>query len=305
MTAEAPRPRRPRLNTVREVCQEYIDRTVSAKGGKLGWETIKTRLVNFMADKGDITLDDLIADDLEKWIEEHPAWKSSWTKKNAAGAIKTAFEWALKKGLIGGHPFRGVSYSQGDRIEPMSEKDFRRILSDASPEFRRVLLFLWWTGCRPLELCSLKWSFIDIEKAVAVLREHKTAHSRKDRLPRVIVLSEKAIRLLTWLLDDQSTGEEYVFLNRKGKPWNRYDLTTRLRRARVRMGLPVSVKLYGCRHSFGTRMAVAGVDLKTLSTLMGHASTTMSEHYIHMAQETEHLHENLEKGLAGKKDKPR
>jgi integrase len=261
----------------------------------------------FIAAKGDISMDDLIADDLEKFIEDHPAWKSGWTRLGAARTIKRPFSWAWNKGLIDRHPLKCVTYEQGERMKPMSETDFRLLLRETSAEVRRALLFMWWTGCRPCEMAALEWSFIDIEKGVAILHKHKTAKSRKDRAARIIVLPDKALRLLTWMLDDQRTEQTHVFLNRIGTPWNRRSLNLRIYRMRKRIGLPNDVKLYGTRHSFGTRMALAGIELKTLSTLMGHTTTRMSEHYIHMAQETEHLHEALEKTLAhnkGKKDTP-
>ena len=67
---------------------------------------------------------------------------------------------------------------------------------------------------------------------------------------------------------------------------------------RERIGLPRGNNLYGCRHAFGKRLAMAGVELKTLATLMGHTKTTMTEHYIDIANEHEHLRRELEKGNA-------
>lgn len=51
----------------------------------------------------------------------------------------------------------------------------------------------------------------------------------------------------------------------------------------------MDAKLYGLRHAFGTNAIVNGVDIKTLSVLMGHESTRMTEHYLHLASRSEHL----------------
>jgi integrase len=216
--------------------------------------------------------------------------------------VKRAFAWAWNKGLIEHHPLRSVSYPNGPRGEAMTEQQFRHLLRGSAALMRRVLLFLWWTGCRPGELCKLQWKFIDVEKGIAILRVHKTARSRKDRAPRIIVLPEKAIRLLCWLLSNQRENEAYVFLNSLGNPWNRNSLGLRVFRLKKSGRVPMGVKMVGTRHSFGTRLAVAGVDLKTLSTLMGHTTTIMSEHYIHMANQTDHLRDALEK-LSRKKNR--
>jgi integrase/recombinase XerD len=81
----------------------------------------------------------------------------------------------------------------------------------------------------------------------------------------------------------------FVFLNHRGTPWNRSSLSLRMQRARRKAGIPEEVKLYGLRHGFGTRSIVKGVDLKTLSELMGHSTTRMTEHYLHLAGQREHL----------------
>jgi integrase len=301
----APSSGRRRLGTVADVIDEFLSRTKENQKGRI-WDTHRTVLADFKAAKGLVAVDDLICDDLEKFIEDHPAWKSAWTKKRVAQTVKRAFSWCWLKGLIDRHPFKGVSYQQGERGKPMSEEHFRMLLRDTTAEFRRVLLFLWWTGCRPGELCALEWGFIDTERQVAVLEKHKTARSRKDRAPRIICLPEKAIRLLAWLART-TLDQTHVFLNNCGRPWDRNSLGLRMYRMRQRLGIPVGVKLHGCRHSFATRLLLAGTELKTTSVLMGHTSTKMCEHYVHIAGETKYLLDALEKGLAnrtGKKKTP-
>ncbi len=289
-------PGRRRLKSVADVINEFLSRTKEMQKGRI-WDTHQVVLAEFVAAKGLVAVDDLIGDDLEKFIEDHAGWKSSWTKKRVAQTVKRAFSWCWLRGLIDRHPFKGVNYQQGERGKPMSEEHFRMLLRDTTPEFRRVLLFLWWTGCRPGELSALQWSFIDVKRSVAVLHSHKTAHSRKDRAPRIICLPEKAIRLLAWL-GRTTLDQAHVFLNAYGRPWDRRSLGLRMYRLRQRLGIPVGVKLYGTRSSFATRLCMAGVELKTLATIMGHTSTKMCEHYTHIAGQTEHLLNALEKGLA-------
>ena len=40
-------------------------------------------------------------------------------------------------------------------------------------------------------------------------------------------------------------------------------------------------RLYDLRHTFGSRAAMAGVDLPTLKELMGHSTITMTMRYVH------------------------
>jgi integrase len=46
-------------------------------------------------------------------------------------------------------------------------------------------------------------------------------------------------------------------------------------------GIKTGFRLYDFRHTFGSRSAMAGVDLATLKELMGHSSITMTMRYVH------------------------
>jgi site-specific recombinase XerD len=73
------------------------------------------------------------------------------------------------------------------------------------------------------------------------------------------------------------------------------NLSLRMQRARAKAGIPDDAKLYGLRHAFGTRAILNGVDIKTLAELLGHTSTRMSEHYVHIAGKVPHLLEAMRK----------
>lgn len=49
--------------------------------------------------------------------------------------------------------------------------------------------------------------------------------------------------------------------------------------------LKLDVRIYDFRHTFGSRMAMAGVDLPTLKELMGHSTIAMTMKYIHPTPE--------------------
>jgi integrase len=288
-------PRRARLTTVSEVCQEYLNRVVAGKIGK-GWDGHRLQINQFMSGHGHIDIDDLIPDDLEGWIESHETWKSDWTKLRVASTIKRPFAWAFRKGLIDRHPFGDVNYPPGPRGRPMERSDFLRFIRGADAGFRRVLYFMALTGARPCEVAALEWTAIDAVNGRAILYVHKTARTRKDRAPRVIILPSLAIRLLVWLRR-QRPCSRFVFLNRFGEPWTREAFDLRIWRVRRKLNIPSSVKLYGLRHAWATDLALAGVEMATLAALLGHTTISMAAHYVHVAGQTDHLRSELERGL--------
>jgi integrase len=230
---------------------------------------------------------------LTSWLDAHPRWKSDWTVSHVVAVVKRPFDWACQQGLIAANPFKHVRHRPGQPRRPVTEAEFQALLRGApgrrGRHFRQALIFLRFTGCRPGELARLKWSDIDLENGALVLRAHKTA--RRVRKPRVVPLIPVVIKLLVHLR--KHNAGDHVFVNSLGNPWNRCSLSLRVQRARRRQGIPSDAKLYGVRHRFGTTAIVRGVDIKTLAQLMGHQSTRMTEHYLHLAGERRHLAESM------------
>jgi integrase len=249
---------------------------------------------------------------VETWLAEHPEWKSDWTKAQIVSTVLRPFNWAVKKRLIPGNPFRGIDQPEGEPRRPLTDVEFqlllrhtfvrrkrqaprrrcpsdfrRRLYPSPAARFRQVLIFLRFTGARPGELAVLRWEDIKLDDQVIILRRHKT--SRKTRKPRVIALHPVVVKLLINIKRRGDPGE-HVFLTYRLTPWNRITLGQRLRRARESAGIPPEAKLYGTRHAFGIRSILNGVDIKTLAELMGHSSTRMTEHYLsYLGGQREHL----------------
>jgi integrase len=235
---------------------------------------------------------------LTRWLDDNTQWKSDWTLSTVVATVKRPFDWAVKQELLPANPFKHVNHRPGAPRRPITDAEFQALLRGAlgrrGRHFRQVLIFLRFIGCRPGEMAALKWSDIELDGGAIVLAEHKTA--RKLRKPRVVPLVPVVVSLLIHLRK-HSRGD-FVFLNERGNPWNRCSLSLRIQRCRERQGVPADAKLYGVRHQFGTTAIVRGVDIKTLSHLMGHESTRMTEHYLHLAGEREHLGQSMRRATS-------
>ncbi|MDE2104501.1 MAG: tyrosine-type recombinase/integrase, partial [Patescibacteria group bacterium] len=144
-----------------------------------------------------------------------------------------------------------------------------------------------------------KWTDVDTKQGILVLKEHKTAAATgKDR---VVPLTQGMVRLLMARRREGRIGT-YVFLNSEGSQWKRQALAAWVARARREQGISKDAKIYGLRHRFGTMAIVNGVDIKTLSVLMGHASTKMTEHYTHITSQYEHLASSMRKATRSRRN---
>jgi integrase len=220
---------------------------------------------------------------LTAWLDANPQWQSEWTKAHVVAVVQRPFNWAVRQRLIAVNPFRGASHRKGKSRRPMTDDEFEKLVAAAKgratkkkptpgERFVELMTFLRLSGARTCEAGRLRWSDIDLENAVIVLRRHKTTSMQREPKPRVIPLLHELVGLPIAIRTRQEPGD-HVFRNHRGTPWNRCNLSLRMQRMRARAGVPDDAKLYRLRHAFGTRAVVNGVDIKTLAEIMGHTTT--------------------------------
>jgi site-specific recombinase XerD len=258
---------------------------------------------------------------LTMWLHENRQWASDWTLATVVKIVQRPFNWAARQRIIAANPFQGVTHRQGEPRRAMTGEEFQALLRATgtcrtagwprrrSPKrpsraarFRQVLIFLRYTGARPSEMAGLTWDDVDLDAGVIVLRHHKTSRTQRRARPRVIPIVPVVARLLARIRRQQSAEATRVFLNARGNPWDRSNLSLRMQRLRKRAVLSPDVKLYGVRHQFGTQAIVNGVDIKTLAELMGHTSTRMTEHYCHLAGQRAHLASAMQRAVGRRQD---
>lgn len=284
--------------TIASVIEAYLVHG-AAKLAASSVEAVTPYLQSFAEHYGRRLVVEVRALHVDQWLAAHPTWKSDWTKNLAVRSVKRAFNWAVKEaGILKSNPFTHCSHPTGLPRRDMTVAEFQGILrvtgnkrrcKKMSPgaRFRQVLVFLWHTGARPGEAGRLQWSHIDLDKRRVLLPAHKTRRRQRKPAPRTIVLDDVVIKLLRFLAARREG--EFVFLNHRRRPWSKNGLVQRMIRARAAAGVSDEAKLYGARHAFGSRGVLNGCDLKTLSSLMGHTTTRMTEHYVHLSGQDQHL----------------
>ena len=151
------------------------------------------------------------------------------------------------------------------------------------------------TGLRPSEYCALKWEDVNFERGTLsvvrsidfqpgggwLLEETKTPRSR--RVVRLLpsVLHALAEHKLRQEADRARAGDEwhdtgFVFTNEKGSPVDRHNLANRhFKKLLAEAGLP-QIRLYDLRHTAATLSLSAGIPVKVVSEMLGHASVAMT-----------------------------
>lgn len=198
-----------------------------------------------------------------------------------------------------------VQKKEPDIIDVSSQKRLESLLI-RNPDGTNVgILISLNTGLRIGEVCALKWTDIDFKSAIlhvrsTVARVKNTADGRTTKLIidkpktksslRDIPFSKRLMQVLIPLYETHKS--EYVISDKAGFVSPRtYEY--RFHKVLDECKVP-SVNYHALRHTFATRCIELGVDVKTLSEILGHSSASITLNiYVHSSMERKR--EQLEK----------
>lgn len=147
---------------------------------------------------------------------------------------------------------------------------------------QELIIFALQTGMREDEILSLKWIYVDLDRRTATV-----IRSKNDE-PRTVPLTSVAVQLL--VSKSENRKSDYVFPNEAGRKRGRRNMTRAFDKVVERAGI-VNFTFHDLRHTFATRLAQVGVDLYTISKLLGHKDIKMTQRYAH------HCTASLRRGL--------
>jgi len=197
-------------------------------------------------------------------------------------ALRVMLNFAIRQGHIRSNPFNSVKlFPEGPGMMRVVSHDEQHLyLAAAKPLLRDVAVIMLETGMRPEEVFSIQKGNVHLAERYLFIPKGKSRFARRN-----VLLTDAALDVLRRRLAEAGTRVAYLFPNRRhpGRP-----LTT-MQKAHLEAiadaGISPRFRLYDLRHTFGTRMAMAGVDLPTLKELMGHANISTTMRYVHPTPE--------------------
>jgi integrase len=154
-------------------------------------------------------------------------------------------------------------------IRIVSYEEERIYMDRADPLLRDVSTIIVETGMRPGEIFGVHGEHVNLDKRYIFIPTGKTRFAR-----RTIPLTSRAYEVLGRLW---KSGRLFEGLATNQVVMRRHKELCK------RLGF--DFRLYDFRHTYGSRMAMAGVDLMTLRELMGHSSITITQRYCHPTPE--------------------
>ena len=255
---------------------------------------------------GSIPLADLTSLDLQQFYKhlldggrvdrieakKKPKGLAPKTVRNIHQMIGSAYNLAIEQHLVTKNP------TQGCALPKVEHKEMKTLTADQLSAFFREardsgVYELYYldlaTGLRRGELLGLKWTDVDFQHgALKIQRAISRQNSKVVEAPlktknayRTLPLSADAISVLK-MQKCKVGNSEWVFQSPTGGPMSPDSVLHMLQRVLKRAGLP-RIRFHDLRHTFATLALENGMDVKTISAMLGHVSAvTTLDIYTHI-----------------------
>lgn len=209
------------------------------------------------------------------------------TLARRTAAVKSLCGWLAATGVIESDPAAGLDSPRVDRTPPKSisvnqvDELLELPLRQSGPESLRdkaMLELLYATGMRVSELVALNTDDLLLED-----EQVRCAGRSKERLlplpPSTVTSLEEYLDISRSQLARNSGGPEVaLFLNHRGKRLTRQGFWLILKNYAQQLGVQ-DITPHTLRHSFAAHMLATGADLRSVQTLLGHASISTTQIY--------------------------
>jgi integrase len=201
-------------------------------------------------------------------------------------ALRRVLTLAVQDGKLDRHPMKGVRFlPEPTKDRFFTDEELERIKGLMEPEDWRLVHFAVETCLRRSEQFGLRWADINFDAKTITIPLPKGKKTRR------IPLSEEALTILRSL--DMLTP--FVFPDPTNPLKSRQaDLVGDHFKRILRKAGITDASWHTLRHTGASRRLLAGVDVVTVSKILGHSTITTTMRYLHLVQS--HLHEAINKG---------
>ena len=204
-------------------------------------------------------------------------------------AHKTLFNYLEAEGYIQQNPAAKVKNVRKPKviIETFTEQEIRRMLSYYSGadylsiRNKTIIALLFDTGVRCNEMIMM--SVDDIKGDYIVVKHGK---GNKERVvPKSAYLGKQLIRYLRTregYFADRVIKYDNLFLTKRGKLLTHVDVGKILKEAAREVGVSPTIRVspHTCRHTFAHMQLKNGLDVYSLSRVMGHVNISITQRYL-------------------------
>lgn len=222
---------------------------------------------------GDRNLETITLADLESWIETvNKTPLPNGQPRKTAGLrrwciiLRAALRLANGRGDLKATPQKGmiIPGEEDERERICSDEEFASLVANTNPRFALFLTIAFWSGMRRDEITSIEWKHIDMTNEDIHVPKSKNGEARSVPMHPELTAALKAY--------PRPINGGLLFA--KCYPASAY--MTKLCR---KLGI-VDLHLHDMRHTTGTRLMNAGVNIKTIAEILGHRNLKSVMRYL-------------------------
>jgi site-specific recombinase XerD len=226
--------------------------------------------LGLIKESGKACLEDITKKDVEFFIErEQDRGLKITSVRTRLMHVQTFLCYGIDEGFVSPDVFgRKIRLQLPDHLpRAMDPEDVRQLFSviDHTRGYAMILVLLR-TGMRIGELLSLKMADVHIGE-----RRIEIYEGEKNRLGRVVYLSDDAVAALNAWFGERDPRNEYLIYGRKRRPLCYSAARERFEINLMKAGINhKGYSLHALRHTFASELLNAGMRLECLQVLLGH-----------------------------------
>lgn len=254
--------------TFTDIAQDVLE---YSKAQKLSYRHDKGRMEVLLGWFRAYPAESISAQEIERRFNQQE-WSPATANRYRA-LISLTYRLAIRGGKVKENPARSVQHRLEDnaRIRFLSvdeEAALREAIEAKRPEHLPEFDLALNTGLRLSEQYGVTWSDVSIAHRVLTIPRSKNGSTRH------VPLNQAALRALEELRE-RTGGVGFVC---GGAPGSRRWFEPALADAKI-----ADFSWHCLRHTFASRLVMAGVDLRTVQELLGHKTIAMTVRYSHLA----------------------
>ena len=200
------------------------------------------------------------------------------TVNRIIAVLKHMFTKANQWEMVGDQTYKKVRQvklleANNRRLRFLSVEECQGLINACNLHLKPIVIMALNTGMRKGEILSLNWDNVDLRHGFILLDVTKNGERREIPINGTLRATLEALpRRLDggYVFYDPKTSERYQDVKRS--------FTTACRKAGIR-----DFRFHDLRHTFASHLVMAGVDLTTVSRLLGHKSLAMTLRYSHLS----------------------
>jgi len=266
----------------------------------LNYEFYINRFIEWANDPDVKNITDKIITDYRLYLNRIEDPQKGFLKKSTQNyhliALRSFLKYLAKKEIKSLAPEKIELAKQGERNPTfLDAEDMEKFLQapekiDQDPILqirdRAILELFFSTGLRVSELANLKKDDISLQ------RDEFSIKGKGNKI-RVVFLSPSAKHWIKKYLDERQDDSEFMFIRHDraaNKSTIKKAITPRsiermVKRYAVIAGIAKNISPHSLRHSFATDLLMNGADLRSVQSMLGHASITTTQIYTHVTNQ--------------------